>query len=245
MMRLAGRAVGGFFPCPPEAVALIADLLHSPEVVFCLVDPCAGKGAAVKQLAEALRCKPENVFAIALDGSRAVEFKVALPNGRVLAPASFLGVAATVNSFGLAYVNAPFDSEFGHNGRVEYTFLQRATSWLRPGGVIALVCPEHVAERYDVTQYLCQWFADLALLPFPASCREYEEVVVFGHKRPKPVDAAKLSWPEVCQRDIQPGHYSVPPGHPPKRFEQVELTEPELARALLCSPLRKRLQPPR
>src|SRR5260370_8157306 len=125
MMRLAGRAVGGFFPCPPEAVALIADLLHSPEVVFCLVDPCAGKGAAVKQLAEALRCKPENVFAIELDESRAVECKAALPNGRVLAPASFLGVAATVNRFALAYVNAPFDSDFRPHGRYTYTSLHR------------------------------------------------------------------------------------------------------------------------
>jgi hypothetical protein len=236
-LRLAGQAKGGFYPCPPEAVAFAASLLTPPAEPFALLDPCAGKGAAVAQLAQLLGGRPH---AIELDEGRAVEVKAALPEGRVLAPASFLGCSITPLSFGLAWVNSPFDDEIGGGQRVELTFLMRATHLLKTAGIMALVCPEDVSEGHGIQQYLMQWYTDLARVPFPEP-RKYKEVIVFGKKRRQPVDATKLDWDVECK---EPVPYLIPPSAGPKRFEKTDFTDLELEQALASSPLRKFLEPP-
>jgi hypothetical protein len=235
---MAGQAKGGFYPAPAAAVALAAAQLRPPPEPFALLDPCAGKGAAVRQLAEALGCPLEHVHAIELDEGRAAECKAALPGARVLAPASFFGCRARACSFSLVWCNPPFDHELG-GGRVEAKFLERATEWLKPGGVLALVCPESASARWDIQSSLMQWYERLSVHPFPEECRQYQEVIVLGVKRKQPVSAWDQRWTDVCE---PPGRVdAIPPGRGPRVFEKVELTDPELARALAASPLRRQL----
>jgi hypothetical protein len=242
-MRLAAQSKGGFYPAPPEAVRLAASLLTPPDQPYAILDPCCGKGAAIQELAAQLNTPPPMIWAIELDEGRAVESKANLAGANVLAPASFLGVAATLNSFSLAWVNPPFDDEIGGGRRVEYSFLQRATQWLRANGVMLLVCPEHVSQRSDIRQYLQQWYQDLACVPFPAEHRPFDEVILLGRKLAKPVKPEKF-WEEDCQENVAPGHYAIPPGTGPRKFQKIDFTESELAQALLGSPLRKHLEPP-
>jgi hypothetical protein len=240
-MRLAAQAKGGYYPAPPEAVALAASLMTPPDEPFALLDPCAGKGAAIAQLAQTLGGQPH---AIELDEGRALEVAAALPGGRVLAPASFLGCAISPLSFSLAWVNPPFDNELGGGQRVESTFLMRATHLLRTGGILALVCPESVSDSYSVQQYVLQWYTDIARIPFPEGHRPYNEVIVLGRKRRQPVDSDKLDWDTECKSAVEPGAYPIPPGAGPKRFEKTDFTDLELERALADSPLRRLLEPP-
>src|SRR5438105_2626569 len=95
-MRLAAQAKMGFYPAAEAAVSLAASYLQPPAGSFAMLDPCAGKGAAIGQLAGILG---GSVYAIELDERRGEEAKAALPEGNVLAPASCFGVACTPSSF--------------------------------------------------------------------------------------------------------------------------------------------------
>ncbi len=181
-MRLAAQMRGGFYPAPSEAVAYAATFLRPPpRLPFALLDPYAGEGAALRQLAELLGCPPPSAFAIELDDSRACKLQAQLPEARVLAPASFFGCRANYNSFSMIWLNPPFESSYG-GYRVEEQFLTTATDWLMPGGVMALVCPEDVIGEYtDARSHFATYYEHCTLVPFPEPQRRFKEVIAFGH----------------------------------------------------------------
>jgi hypothetical protein len=242
--RLIARAKCGFYPAPPEAIELAAEYIVAPRAgQFTILDPCCGQGDAIKQLAELLKCPMANVYAIELDEARSAETKANLIGANVLGPASFFGTAISPSTMSLCWCNPPFDDELGGGNRTEQTFLNRATKLLRPGGVMILVCPESVvASQYDdVPQTLMQWYEQIAIVPFPEGQRRFQEVMVFGVKRSGPVSPYSVTWNPV--RDSIPT-YTVPAGTKPRRWEKVEMTEAEIARAFAKSPLRRYLEPP-
>jgi hypothetical protein len=236
---------GGFYPAPPEAVAHAATFLRPPlREPFAILDPCAGEGAAIRQLGELLCCPQEMTFAIELDDSRAALVRATLPEAKVLAPASFFGCRASLNSFSLIWLNPPFDHAYGGH-RIEDQFVLTATDWLIPGGVMALVCPEDVAGEYsDVRRHFAIYYENCQIVPFPEKHRQFDEVLVIGHKRARPqVDHWRsASWESVQAPD---GFiYRIPPGSGPRVFQKVEPTESELRRMLASSPLRLHLTTP-
>jgi hypothetical protein len=228
---------GGFYPAPKEAIAHAATFLHPPlNEPFPILDPCAGEGAAIRQLGKMLGCPQSTTFAIELDDSRAEKVRSNLPDARVLAPASFFGCRASLNSFSFIWLNPPFDYAYGGH-RVEAQFLLTATDWLMPGGVMALVCPEDVvAEDSDAWRHFACFYDNCKIVPFPAGHRQFNEVIVFGHKRTRPkVDQTVIS---CAPKGFI---YRIPAGSGPKAFLKVEPTEPELQQMLASSPLRTHL----
>ena len=132
-MRLAAQMRGGYYPAHPRAVAHAATFLRPPQrQPFSILDPCAGEGSAIRQLAELLGCPPALTFAIELDESRATTLLAALPDSPVRAPASFFGCHASRGRFSFMWLNPPFDTSYGGH-RVETQFLHTATDWLMPG----------------------------------------------------------------------------------------------------------------
>jgi hypothetical protein len=245
-MRLAAQMRGGFYPAHPNAIARTAAHLRPPREPFTILDPCAGEGAALHQLGELLGCPPAQRFAIELDEHRSDAVRAALPDAQILAPASFFGCRASYNAFSCIWLNPPFDDAYGGH-RVEEQFLLQATDWLMPGGVMALVCPEDVVDEYtDAREHFTVYYEQCKIVPFPDDCRPYREVVVFGHKRPRPqVDrtgSPLLSW-EAIQAP-EGFVFRIPPGPGPRLFRKVEPTEPELQHMLAESPLRSHLSEP-
>lgn len=239
-MRLVAQMRGGFYPAPPEAVAFTATFLSPPSGPFTMLDPCAGEGAAILQLGELLGCPQDQTFVIELDDSRAEKLLGALPNAHVLAPASFFGCRASSNSFSCIWLNPPFDDVMGGGHRVEERFLVGATQWLMTDGVMALVCPEYVADEYsDVRHHFMANYQSCKVVPFPAAHRRFNEVIVFGQKRAKPIVEHLPSWRSVQAPE---GHvYRIPAGYGPKTFRKIEPTEGELQELLATSPLRRHL----
>lgn len=238
-MRLAAQMRGGFYPAPEDAVAHAARFLRPPYgEPFAMLDPCAGEGAAIRQLGELLPCPNSTIFAVELDEGRSETLRRALPHGKVLAPASFFGVRASASSFSFVWLNPPFDYSYG-GCRVEEEFLRRATGLLCARGVVALVCPEDVADEYsDVRRHFLTYYENCAVTPFPERCRQFNEVVVFGQKRLMPrTDLKNTAW-QAPSADFT---YQIPPAPGPKIFHKVEPTEPELRRMLAASPLRTHL----
>lgn len=244
-MRLAAQMRGGFYPAPTEAVSFAATFLRRPVGHdFSILDPCAGEGAAINQLAETLCCPPASTYAIELDDSRAEKLQATLPKANVLAPASFFGCRASLNRFSLIWLNPPFDHGYGGH-RMEKQFLLTATDWLMPGGVMALVCPEDVVDEYsDVRRHFASHYEKCQIVPFPEKHRPFNEVIVFGHKRLKlRADERSSSWQAV---QAPPGFiYQIPSGTGPRTFVKVEPTETELQQILSRSPLRSHLTAPK
>jgi len=245
-MRLAAQVKGGFYPAHEEAVAHAASFLQAPiGESFTILDPCAGEGAALRQLSELLSCPPSMRYAIELDDRRAECLHEALPDAHVLAPADFFGCRVSFGCFSFIWLNPPFDYSYGGR-RVEEQFLWRATELLKPDGVLALVCPEDVVEEYSgARQYLARHYEQIRVIPFPQDHRPFNEVVVFGHKRQRPQAGQSevlSSWDAaLAPTDF---HYCIPPGSGPRRFEKTEPTEPELRWILASSPLRSHLMSP-
>jgi Uncharacterised methyltransferase family (DUF6094) len=237
MARLASTARAGFYPAAPEAIEAITGYLDPPREPFTILDPCAGEGTAIKQLADLLHCQPQNIYAVELAENRAETLKSALyEDSKVLAPASFFGIRASLRSFSCCYVNPPFMSAMS-GGRVETDFLRRGTDLLVPGGVMVLVVPESQVGPYsDICGVLKEHYHNISVMAFPDGARPYDEVAVFGIKRLKPAERHIVHWEDV---QAPAGfRYRIPAGQGPNVFIKVEPTESELEAALAVSPLR-------
>ena len=241
-MRLAGHAKLGFYPAPPEAVAHAASFLRPPaSAEFSMLDPCAGEGAAIRQLSETLGCDPGKVFCIELESGRADTLRANLPEATVLAPADFFGCRSSLNSFSFVWCNPPFDDDY-NGGRTEAEFLKQATAWLQPGGILALVLPEDQIEGWSVREYVRTWYDQLQTVHFPSGHRKFNESVLFGIKRKSPTKGSRSFDPEL---NAEPGFvYDIPAGNGPARFEKIAPTEDELASMLSNSPLRQKWTAP-
>ena len=245
-MRLAAQVKGGFYPAHENAVAFAASYLQPPiGEKFAILDPCAGQGTAIRQLGELLRCPPTLTHAIELDDCRADVIHAALPEAHVLAPADFFGCRVSCGSFSFIWLNPPFDYAYGGH-RVEDQFLWRATEWLKPSGVMALVCPEDVVEEYtDARQHFGRFYENITMVQFPEAHRPFNEVIVFGHKRSRPEVDRTRDWKAWDSAQAPKGfRYQIPPGNGPRLFQKVQPTEPELQRMLTGSPLRSYLNSP-
>jgi len=245
-MRLAAQMKGGFYPAHEKAIAYGASFLQAPVGKdFAILDPCAGEGTAIRQLGDVLDCLQAHIHAIELDDSRAETLRAVMPDANVLAPADFFGCRASFGSFSFIWLNPPFDYSYGGN-RVEDQFLWRATEWLMPNGVMALVCPEEVVEEFsDARQHFTRFYENVTILPFPEPHRPFKEVMVFGHRKLRP-EADKAGGGKAWESVQAPKgfRYQIPPGNGPRRFQKVEPTEPELQRMLTGSTLRSYLKSP-
>jgi len=157
-----------------------------------ILDPCAGEGAAIKQIAASIGVPDERVYTVELDPNRSEVIKALMPNGHHLGNTSFLGTECTGSSFGLAYLNPPFDQELGGGRREEQAFVQAATPLLVTHGILVLVCPlTAIAGKKPFCTLLDAYYEDIRVYKFPDTSdpvtrrpvRSYREIVVIGKKR--------------------------------------------------------------
>ncbi|SIO37105.1 hypothetical protein SAMN05444166_4166 [Singulisphaera sp. GP187] len=197
-MRLAAQAKAGFYPAHTMAIAELSKHLYCRSLdpakkydTINIIDPCAGKGLAIKQLADALAVPEEHVYSIELDSERSKDILKLMPMSNHIGPASFTGVQITGFSFGLAYVNPPFDSELGGGKREEQGFTEKATRLLGQKGILVLVCPfTALCGNGNFVEYIDAHYEDVAVYKFPDGedeagnlIRPYREIVVIGRKR--------------------------------------------------------------
>ena len=244
MARLMSQVKGGYYAAAPEAVAAVLERLRPPSQGECLVlDCCAGEGKALLQLAQGLKAVP---YGIELSEDRATVVRESLPAGQALAPADFLRCAITYRSFSCIFCNPPYDYATGEEGRVESQFLERAVHLLADGGVLALICPEDVANSYQTVNFFQERFQGISAMPFPQEVRRYNETVILGYKRTHPTvnDDGGHVWDRLDNWMHAHIVYRLPPGQRPRQFRKSEPTDVELARMVAQSPLRFHLQRP-
>ena len=222
--------------------------LRPPDCGDCLIlDPCAGEGHALHQLAQGLHAVP---YGIELSEDRAAVVRESLPEGQALAPADFLRCAISYRSFSFCWINPPYDYATGGEGRVESQFLEKAFHLLAENGVLALVCPEDVASSFHTVDFFQERFYDVSAMQFPQRVRKYNETIVLGQKRKHPkteeendgYQGYRWDWLDTWMnlRTV----YKLPAGERPKRFVKLEPTDAELARLVAQSPLRFQIERP-
>ncbi len=191
-MRLAAQAKGGFYPTPDKVVDMIATLIDTPRLSYYsrgktvrILDPCCGAGDAVAQLAESLNrpnTVPIETFGVELHKDRAEEARAILDH----ALASDLFRTSMANgSFGLLYLNPPYDWDAGDEKRVEHRFLTHCTRYLAEDGLLVFIVPRPrlaVSARYLATHY-----GTLRCWAFPQPEREaFNQVVLMGYRKADP-----------------------------------------------------------
>lgn len=247
-MRDAGRLKMGFYAIAPEALDVVARALDLTDPSQShIIDPCAGEGEAILHLAKALDIPPANTWAIDLDARRGEVLKSKLPEGNVLAPASFFGCEVKSNAFSIVYCNPPFD-DLGAGTRVEQAFFGTAIDLVLPGGLFIGVFPERVVLEHLRTPLLmaCEW---LTVAPLPAEHRPYQEMFVAGVKRAEVADPRKVDWNYGRASAFRTRQYKVPVSPGPlsgrwPRWSKVQPTHDELYELMQRSPIRKHLSPP-
>lgn len=216
-MRLAAQAKAGFYPAHPKAIEGIAAHLKcrppDPNKKYdtcTALDPCSGKGLAIHQLTQAIGIPEEQVYTVELDPERSKEVAKLMPAHHHLGPASFFGVQITGFSFGLAYVNPPFDVELGGGRREELRFVQEVTRLLVPKGILVLVVPvSALSGNRQFVDWLDAHFEETALYKFPDGndeetgqpIRPYREMVVIAKKRASPLPQ-ELLYQNGCLRKM-------------------------------------------
>jgi predicted RNA methylase len=211
-VRLAGQAKCGYYPAAPEAIAGILKHLRLAEAkrqFQFILDPCAGEGMAIKQIAEGLEVPFDHTYAVELDLGRTKAIRENIPGINLLGPATFLGVQITGFSYGLVYCNPPFDDEMGGGRREEQAFVQQSTRLLVPKGILVLVCPMNtLIGNRGFVEFIDANYENVQVYKFPDSCRPYNEVVLFGAKRRQVLPRDKISsLGEMHQREWQWRNY--------------------------------------
>ncbi|MCX6029397.1 MAG: DUF6094 domain-containing protein, partial [Chloroflexi bacterium] len=189
-MNLGGIYKAGFYPYPPQALALTLERITAPTgAPLRLLDPCAGEGkalAAVTQHLARLGAQPDP-YAVELGDQRAAAAAQVLPAANVL-QADWFDVSLSTASMALLWLNPPYDfdlaGELQPTKRLEYTFLRASYDRLMPGGLLVYIVPRWALGIKEVARLLAGHFHSHAVYAVPEYA-QYKQVVLFAVRRAK------------------------------------------------------------
>ena len=180
MARLGSRAKAGFYPTPDKVCGQLKQLLDIQEDAR-LLDPCCGEGKTLANLAEGT-CGA--TYGIELDHHRASRTRDRLSH--VLWGDSLVEVRISPASFGLLFLNPPYDYEMALESkaeRQELQFLKRYQNILQKDGWLILIIPYTVLKFCAAV--LARHFEMLQVFAFSEDEFQISKLcVVLGRKRP-------------------------------------------------------------
>ena len=173
-----GKLRLGYFPLPFAEARRIRVCLRYPAAVYSAIDPCIGDGGAFSEITSETCARR---YGVELDAYRAEQAATVVDE---LVHGDCLEVHCPVESFGLLFLNPPYDWITGgsRSERTERVFLAHTYRWLKPGGILILVVPAaHVRECAEI---LTGQFKAIRIfrLTDPESVR-YGQVVVMAVRR--------------------------------------------------------------
>ena len=178
MARLGSQAKAGFYPTPDSVCELLKSKINFEDDTR-LLDPCCGKGKTLSRLADGVST---TTYGIELDHQRAHKARSRL--SKVLWGDSLSGITVTPGSFGLLYLNPPYDiglSDGEKSQRLELQFLRRYLGTLQHDGYLILVIPYYVLKH--CAKPLSRYFK-IQVLGFPEDeFQVFKQCIVFGRKK--------------------------------------------------------------
>lgn len=189
MARLESEGKGGFYPTPPvEMEYIIKRLKVEEDSEVNLIDPCCGKGLALKQWKDNIKSKgaAPTSYGIEIEKSRANEAESNVDN---IAKGAYEEVRMSHNAFSAMYLNPPFMRMNGE--RMELTFLRDlTTNYLQTGGIFVFNIPQIVLK--DIARLLANRFDDIKVYRFSdENFDAYKQVIVYGIRSKKGIRTEK------------------------------------------------------
>ncbi|MEW5985037.1 MAG: DUF6094 domain-containing protein [Chloroflexota bacterium] len=216
MTRLANIEKAGYFPLPPPVTDLILTCIAAPYGGRIL-DPCAGEGAALVALAEALGLEP---FGVELHEGRTEAARQAVNQLLARRPAesqpatagyttrilndSYLSLVTSRAGYNFLYLNPPYDHD-EEDGRLEYQWLVHSRPWLQAGGLLMWVVPQHLLKFRKATRYILSWYDQVQVFRFPDDTYpQFRQIVLLGVQRAKAVVAEESLVEHLAQMAAGP-----------------------------------------
>lgn len=180
MARLASKEKAGFYPTPDSVTQVLKKMLDV-EAGARMLDPCCGEGKTLSALTEGANV---GTFGVELDHDRVQEARPRLKT--VQWADSLVEMKITPLTFGLVYLNPPYDYETtGYDeeksDRLEAKFLNNYAGKIQVGGWLVLVIPYHVLKH--CSKVLSRGFKNLHVCAFPRPEYDvFKQCVVLGQK---------------------------------------------------------------
>ncbi len=201
MARLVSAARMGYYPTPEDLTPLIAlHLQRDRPGLVRILDPCAGKGAALQHIGRHLQAE---TYGIELDRERGLAAKDKLTQCLI---ADYQSALVSHGRFGLLYLNPPYDwsarpGEIESPERYERTFLRDTIKYLAPGGVLVYLIPLARLDTH-IARILAYRFDEVRIYRFPEQLfQRFRQAVIFGRLKDKPaMDTALCSFLEQAGR---------------------------------------------
>lgn len=184
MSRLGNKLKAGFFPTPNEQVEHLKRLI-SFEADSNILDPTAGTGTPLQILSAD---QPYNIksYGVEIDKGR---YKLAAENLSVCANAPIESMVISRSSFGLIFLNPPYDETMIGIGdtithRKEEIELYRSHKLLMNKGILIYILSSKLFANKRIAQFLSRNFEECGLMRFTDPDYEaYEQCIFIGKKK--------------------------------------------------------------
>ncbi|EBM5747174.1 class I SAM-dependent methyltransferase [Salmonella enterica] len=184
--RLARNFVrNGYFPTDEGSLERILAALAPDETsgTVRLLDPCAGEGVAVTEIACHLG-EQTKAYAVEYDAERAAHCATMAD---VTLYGDLMDTIISQQAFSLLFLNPPYgdvatgvrDSDKTGRERLEKQFYRRTVDNLQYDGILVLVIPFYTLDR-EFSGWLANSFTDVQV--FSAATDQFKQVVIFGRR---------------------------------------------------------------
>jgi hypothetical protein len=177
----------GYFPTDEPTLERILNALEPADGPLCILDPCAGEGVAIAEVAHALGREAVKAFAVEYDAERATHARRMVDR---CIHGDLMDSIITRQSFGLLFLNPPYgdiakeaDGNMGYEGkgraRLEKLFYQRSLPLLQYDGILVYIIPYYVLDS-ELVGWLTRHLTDLSV--YRAVDQQFQQVVILGRK---------------------------------------------------------------
>jgi hypothetical protein len=238
----------GYFPTDEPTLERVLNALEPVTGPVCILDPCAGEGVALAEVAACLGRDRVRSYSVEYDAERAAHARSLLT--RCLR-ADLMDTFITRQSFGLLWLNPPYGDllrdqlggyQFEGRARLEKLFYKRAVPLLQKNGVLIYIVPAYSLDK-ELVGWLTKDFADVCV--YRAVDPQFKQVVIFGRRaRAREVSAEgtqvirtqllQIGCGECVAEELPPTWphlaYSVPDAiEEPKDFYSVKMDPAQMA----------------
>jgi hypothetical protein len=180
-------AKAGYYPTDEATLERVLTALALGGHPACIIDPCAGEGAAIAEVSHALGQEQVTSFAVEFDAERAAHARSLVDK---CLHSDLMDTVISRQSFGMLWFNPPYgdlqrdaNGNLGYQGkgrgRLEKLFYQRAMPFLQYDGIIVAILPPLALDE-EFVGWLSHHFADIQA--FQAVDRQFKQVVIFGRR---------------------------------------------------------------
>lgn len=176
-------AKAGYYPTDEVTLERCLSAVAPCDGTICILDPCAGEGSAIAEVAHCLGRDQVRAYAVEYDRERAQHARKMVD---FCLYSDLMDTLISRQSFGLLWLNPPYGDlakgelqgyEFRGRPRLEKLFYQRSLPLLQYRGVLIYIIPSYVLDS-ELVGWLSRHFTNVQI--YRAADDTFRQVVIFG-----------------------------------------------------------------